>query len=375
MAGNRGSDRMINVTKPFLPPLEEVLPALEKIWESRELTNNGSFEKQLEEELGKYLGVKHVSLVSNGTIGLILALKAADVKGKVITTPYSFAATSNVLRWCNLDPVFVDVKSSDLNIDPSEVELAITNNTGAILAVHCYGNPCDVKELSRLSSKYKIPVIYDACHAFGVRHNGKSLLNNGDFSVVSFHATKVFNTFEGGAVISRTKAAKEKIDRLKNFGFQDEITVLHIGINGKMSEFNAAVGLAQIEHLPEVFRKRKLIDERYRECLSQFDGIRCLPQFANGVKNYPYFPILINRKSKSTRDEIVSAMRGQGVNVRRYFYPLITEFESYGPYKLSTRISCPNAFSASMNVICLPIYPDLSIEELEFIIKTLIKFS
>ena len=364
---------MINVTKPFLPPLEEVIPALERIWQSKILTNSGLFEKELESELGKYLGVEHISLVCNGTVGLMLALKASATTGEVITTPYSFAATSNVLSWCNLDPVFVDIDSETLNIDPREIEAAITPNTKAILAVHCYGNPCDIDALSIISKKHKVPIIYDACHAFGVIHNGRSLLDNGDYSVVSFHATKIFHTFEGGAVICRSKAGKEKIDKMKNFGFVDETSVITQGINGKMSEFNAAVGLAQIAHLPEILNRRKNIDEKYRESLSQIEGIRCLPQFANGVRNYPYFPILINNKSKITRDQIVLSMRELGVNVRRYFYPLITELAVYDVYKIKTRISCPNSLDASLAVICLPIYPDLSDSELDFIIRSLIK--
>ena len=364
---------MINVTKPFLPPLEEVLPALERIWESRDLTNSGSFERALESALEDHLGVENLSLVSSGTIGLMLALKASNVVGNVITTPYSFTATSNVLNWCGLEPVFVDIDPRNLNIDPIKVEAAVTPNTGAILAVHCYGNPCDIHALSRISEKHNIPVIYDACHSFGVEHDGRSILQSGDHSVISFHATKVFNTFEGGAIVSKTPAGKQEIQNLKNFGFIDETTVIRRGLNGKMSEFNAAVGLAQLPHMEKVFEKRKMLDSNYRKRLDDLEYIYCLPQYANSVRNYPYFPILVDADSPLKRDEIVSKMRAKGINARRYFYPLISEFSAYDAHKKRTREHCPVAYSASLNIICLPIYPDLSLKDQEFIIDTLVE--
>ena len=362
---------MINVTKPFLPPLDEIIPSLESIWRSGVLTNNGPFEKELEDALKTYLGVEHLSLVNNGTTGLMLALKASSIVGEVITTPYSFAATSNVLSWCNLTPRFVDITKEDLNINPAEIKSAINEKTGAILAVHCYGNPCDTDAIERISKDRGIPVIYDACHAFGVRHNGKSLLANGDYSVVSSHATKVFNTFEGGIVVSSSAAKKKKIDDLRNFGFKNEISVSGLGINGKMAEFNAALGLAQINHMPEIIEKRSKVDLLYREKLGNRRDIICVPQFANQTKNYPYFPILITSASKLSRDELVDSMRLNGVNVRRYFYPLISEFLPYNRYTVLTRERCPYAYDASLSVICLPIYPDLTPSEQSKVINVL----
>ena len=362
---------MINVTKPFLPPLDEIIPSLESIWRSGVLTNNGPFEKKLEDALKTYLGVEHLSLVNNGTTGLMLALKASSIVGEVITTPYSFAATSNVLSWCNLTPRFVDITKEDLNINPAEIKSAINEKTGAILAVHCYGNPCDTDSIESISKKHDLPIIYDACHAFGVKNNGKSLLANGDYSVVSFHATKVFNTFEGGVVVSSSAAKKKKIDDLKNFGFISEISVSDLGINGKLAEVNAALGLAQLNHMPEILEKRSLVDSLYRDKLGDRKDMVCLPQFANQTKNYPYFPILITSDSKLSRDEIVDGMRLMGVNVRRYFYPLISEFQPYKEYTLLTRERCPNAYEASLSVICLPIYPDLTTSEQSKVIDVL----
>jgi dTDP-4-amino-4,6-dideoxygalactose transaminase len=362
---------MINVTKPYLPPLDEIIPSLEEIWRSGVITNNGPFVRKLEEALQTYLDIEHLSLVNNGTTGLMLALKASEINGEVITTPYSFAATSNVLSWSNLTPCFVDVSKDTLNINPAEIESAINDRTGAILAVHCYGNPCETEAIEGISKKYGIPVIYDACHAFGVRHNGRSLLENGDYSVVSLHATKVFNTFEGGIVVSGTAAKKKKIDDLKNFGFESEISIKQLGINGKMAEINAAIGLAQLNHMPKILMKRCEIDSLYRHKFNNRKDIVCLPQLANQTRNYPYFPVLITPQSKLSRDEIVDGMRLNGINVRRYFYPLISEFLSYKQYLLSTRERCPNAYEASLSVICLPIYPDLTLNEQSKVIDVL----
>ena len=362
---------MINVTKPFLPPLDEILPSLESIWKSGVLTNSGPFEKKLEESLQTYLGVEHLSLVNNGTTGLMLALKASSIVGEVITTPYTFAATTNVLGWNNLRPRFVDISKENLNINPAEIEAAVNEKTGAILAVHCYGNPCDTDAIERISIDHGIPVIYDACHAFGVRNNGKSLLANGDYSVVSFHATKVFNTLEGGIVVSSSAAKKKKIDDLKNFGFESEISIKQLGINGKMAEINAAFGLAQLNHMPEILMKRREIDSRYRDKFRRRKDMLCLPQLANQTRNYPYFPVFITPQSKLSRDEIVDSMRLQGVNVRRYFYPLISEYLPYEQHTLSTRDRCPNAYHASLSVICLPIYPDLTFDEQSKVIDVL----
>ena len=367
-----GDSSLINVTKPFLPPLGEVIPILEGIWQSRVLSNSGPVEQKLEVALKSYLGVENLSLVNNGTIGLLLALKAAKVKGEVITTPYSFVATSNIIEWCGLKPVFVDVSERDFNIDPDAIRSAITENTSAILGTHCYGNPCDVQAIEEISKEYDLPVIYDGCHAFGVRHLGQSLLNYGDFAVVSFHATKVFNTFEGGAVISRTAEGKRLVDDLKNFGIQSEIDVSLIGLNGKMSEFNAAVGLAQLPYMATIFHKRAELDKRYRTKLSHLTEVECLDQYASDTPNYPYFPIKINRNSKVSRDKIVEKMRARGVNPRRYFYPLITNLEAYKEHKFNGFPKLSKAEEAAASVICLPLYPDLSLSEQDIVIETLI---
>jgi dTDP-4-amino-4,6-dideoxygalactose transaminase len=268
--------------------------------------------------------------------------------------------------------VFVDISEDDLNIDPGAIRSAITKNTGAILGTHCYGNPCDVLEIEEISKNYNLPVIYDGCHAFGARHLGQSLLNYGDFTVVSFHATKVFNTFEGGAVISKTAEGKRLVDDLKNFGIQSELHVTEIGLNGKMSEFNAAVGIAQLPYMARIIHKRAELDMRYRVKLSHLSEVKCLGQLASDEPNYPYFPIMIGRNSRVSRDDIVERMRAQGVNPRRYFYPLITNLDAYEEHKIIGSLKYPNAESASSSIICLPLYPDLSISEQDIVIGSLI---
>ncbi|EGH24737.1 aminotransferase, partial [Pseudomonas amygdali pv. mori str. 301020] len=263
----------IPVTRPLLPPLEEFIPYLEHIWESRQLTNGGPFHQQLEKELAEYLGVQHLSLFSNGTRALMTAIQALRIKGEVITTPYSFVATAHSLLWNSLTPVFVDIDPGTYNLDPERIEEAITPATTAIMPVHCYGIPCDVDRIQQIADRYGLKVIYDAAHAFGVQHRGQSLLNHGDLSVLSFHATKVFNTFEGGAIISPDAKTKQRIDYLKNFGFADEVTVVAPGINGKMSEINAAFGLLQLKYIDEALLKRQRIDERYRDALATVPGL------------------------------------------------------------------------------------------------------
>jgi dTDP-4-amino-4,6-dideoxygalactose transaminase len=363
----------MNIVKPFLPPIDEFIVILRRIWDSKILTNSGPIEQELEKAIEEYLEIKHVSLVSNGTTALIFALKALGLKGEVITTPYTFAATTNVLAWCDLTPVFVDVLPDDLNLNPALIEAAITEKTCAILALHAYGNPCDTDAIDKISKRYKIPVVYDACHAFGVRHNGKSLLEHGDFSAVSFHATKVFNTFEGGMVISKDQAGKEMIDRLKNFGFENEVTIKQSGINGKMAEVNAALGLAQLPYMDKVNSLRKSIDDRYRKAFSEIKQISCLPIFVNGRHSYSYFPILIHPHASKSRDEVVSILKKQNINVRKYFYPLISEFPAYESYRMSARNVCSIAYEASLSVICLPIYPDLAEEEQSSVIEAIIR--
>lgn len=356
----------INVTKPFLPPLEEFLPYLEKIWDSRILSNGGSFHQELELSLKNYLNVPEISLVNNATLGLIIGLNVLDLKGEVITTPFSFVATSHALIWSKLKPVFVDIKLSDFNIDPDLIESAITENTSAILAVHCYGNPCDVDKIENIAAKYKLKVIYDAAHAFGVNCHCGSLLSHGDISVLSFHATKVFNTFEGGAIICQNSETKYKIDKFKNFGYDGEIDVLDFGINAKMTEFSAALGLHQLKYLNYVIDARKKIDATYRQLLSQVKGIK-LNSFSE-KSNYSYFPILINEDFYLDRDSLYEHLKKNNIYTRRYFYPLIPNLTAY-KNKFISNGELKNAIDASRKIICLPIYPELKLEEVEFICK------
>lgn len=359
----------IYVTQPFLPPLDEFTPYLEKIWENKILTNGGPFHQQLEKELCDYLGVKHISLFANATIGLVTALQALRVTGEVITTPYSFVATAHSLLWNGIKPVFVDIDPDTLNIDPSKIEAAITPQTTAIMPVHCYGHPCDVEAIQKIADNYNLKVIYDAAHAFGVQCHCGSVLNHGDLSVLSFHATKVFNTFEGGAIISPDEKTKIRIDQLKNFGHVGETNVVAPGINGKMSEINAAFGLLQLKHIDLALQKRKVIDVAYREKLKNIQGIHCLDDSGELVANYAYFPILVKGDYPITRDELNQRLKDAGVNPRRYFYPLITEFPMYRGLPSANRDNLPTASAASAQVLCLPIYPDLPMAVVEEIAR------
>ncbi len=283
----------IYVTQPYLPPLEEFIPYLQQIWDTKILTNCGPFHQQLEEALCEYLGVDHIALFTNGTLALVTALQALRITGEVITTPYSFVATSHSLLWNGIKPVFVDIDPNTLNLDPAKIEAAITTQTTAIMPVHCYGHPCDVEVIQKIADNYNLKVIYDAAHAFGVRDANGSILRHGDLSVLSFHATKVFNTFEGGAIVCPDAKTKIRIDQLKNFGLVDEVRVIAPGINGKMSEINAAFGMLQLKHIDKAFARRKEIDATYRERLEGVKGIRCVKDAREKVANYAYFPILV----------------------------------------------------------------------------------
>jgi len=353
----------IFVTRPFLPPLEEFIPYLEEIWSNKILTNRGPFHQQFEDALCKYVGIEHIALFANGTLALVTALQSLRIAGEVITTPYSFVATSHALLWNGIKPVFVDINPDTLNIDPKKIEAAITPQTTAILAVHCYGHPCDIEALQDIADIYNLKVIYDAAHAFGVQDEGGSILRHGDLSILSFHATKVFNTFEGGAIICPDAKTKKRIDYLKNFGFANEVTVVAPGINGKMSEFNAALGLLQLEYIKEAIGKRKVIDEIYRNLLSEVSGIRCLASGRERVGNYAYFPIMVEQDYPLTRDELYMKLRNAGIYARRYFYPLISDFPVYRGLPSAEPSKLPVAKKASEAIICLPIYPDLSGEE------------
>jgi len=349
----------IYVTEPFLPPLDEFIPFLKKIWDSKTLTNSGPFHQQLESALCNYLGVEHISLFTNGTIALITALQALRITGEVITTPYSFVATSHALLWNGIKPVFVDIDPDTLNLDPAKIEAAITPQTTAIMPVHCYGHPCDVAEIEKIADRYNLKVIYDAAHAFGVKDARGSILRHGDLSVLSFHATKVFTTFEGGAIVCPDAKTKHHIDHLKNFGYVDETTVVMPGINGKMSEFNAALGLLQLKHFDEAIARRKEIDALYRDQLAGIRGIVCLEKTGASVSNYAYFPILVESDYPTSRDTLYHRFKENHIYARRYFYPLISSFPMYRGLPSAQQDNLPAASFAAQQIICLPIHPDM----------------
>lgn len=361
----------IYVTQPHLPPLDEFLPYLEQIWSSRVLTNGGPFHQQFERALCEYLDVPHLSLFSNGTLALVTALQALRITGEVITTPYSFVATAHSLLWNSIKPVFADVDPRTLNLDPARIEAAITPQTTAIMPVHCYGNPCDVDAIQKIADNYNLKVIYDAAHAFGVHTGGGSLLRHGDLSVLSFHATKVFNTFEGGAIICPDAKTKQRIDHLKNFGFVDEVTVVAPGINGKMSEVNAAFGLLQLQHIDRAIARRAEIDAAYRERLSDVPGIRCLARDGNTVANYSYFPVQVEASFPVSRDALYQRLRECDIYARRYFYPLISEFPMYRGLPSALQDNLPVASAASRKILCLPIYPALNDGDVDRIVDVI----
>jgi len=364
-------NKPVHVTQPYLPPLEEFTPYLESIWEKKILTNGGPFHQQLEKALSEYLGVPHVALFSNGTLALITALQALRVTGEVITTPYSFVATAHSLLWHGNKPVFVDIEPETLNIDPAKIEAAITPQTTAIMPVHCYGRPCDVEAIQKIADNYNLRVIYDAAHAFGVKHKDHSLLNHGDLSVLSFHATKVFNTFEGGAIVCQDAKTKQRIDHLKNFGFVDEVTVVAPGINGKMSEINAAFGMLQLQHIDRALDRRREIDRQYRQGLAGIDGIECLGGYDDQATNHSYFPIMVRSEYPLNRDALYEKLKENGIFGRRYFYPLISDFPMYRGLPSAHPDNLPVARRAAQHVLCLPIYPNLTDDDVARVIETI----
>jgi dTDP-4-amino-4,6-dideoxygalactose transaminase len=356
------SDKPVFVTRPYLPPLDEFLPLLREIWDTRVLTNGGKFHQQLEWALEDYLGVDNISLLSNGTTALMIALRALGVTGEVITTPYTFVATAHSLLWCGLSPVFADIDPDTMNLAPDQVRKHITPRTSAILAVHCYGYPCDVDQLQMIADEYGLKLIYDAAHAFGVAKNNKSILSYGDISTLSFHATKVFNTFEGGAIVCRDARTKAKVDLLKNFGFISEERVVEPGFNAKMNEVQAALGLVQLKHIDETISQRRRIDTFYRENLAGIPGIK-LPPLPNGCsQNYSYFPILLEPDFPLTRDELYERLKARGIFARKYFYPTISEFEMYRSLPTATKENLPEANRIASSVLCLPIFPELELD-------------
>jgi len=363
------SKKIIYVTQPHLPPLEEFIPYLESIWKSKVLTNGGTYHQQLEKALCEYLGVPFISLFSNGTIGLITALQSLRITGEVITTPYSFVATTHSLLWNGIRPVFADIDPVTLNLDAAKIEAAITPQTTAIMPVHCYGHPCDVDAIQKIADRYNLRVIYDAAHAFGVKDGNGSLLNYGDLSVLSFHATKVFNTFEGGAIVSHDAKTKKRIDQLKNFGFVDETTVVAPGINGKMSEMNAAFGLLQLKSVDASIEARARIANRYRQALADVPGITCLQDSKTATANHSYFPILVGNEYGRSRDGLYEHLKSNNILSRRYFYPLISEFPMYRSMPSAQAANLPVATKAALGVLCLPIYAALTAEDQDRVIE------
>jgi dTDP-4-amino-4,6-dideoxygalactose transaminase len=361
----------IYVTSPLLPPLEEFIPYLEQIWQNKHLTNGGPFHQQLEQALADYLGVKYISLFANGTLALLTAFQALRLTGEVITTPYSFVATSHSLLWNKLTPVFADIDPHTYNIDPQKIEALITPQTTAIMPVHCYGVPCDMDKIQQIADIYGLKVIYDAAHCFGVKKDGISVLNHGDLSVLSFHATKVFNTFEGGAIVSHDAKTKQRIDYLKNFGFAGETRVVAPGINAKMNEVEAAFGMLQLNYIDQALAERKAIAERYRQLLEDVAGITQIVVPADVTWNYAYFPVLVEQEFGIDRDTLYERMKAEGIMTRRYFYPLITSFAMYSTLPTSSEANLPVANKIAAKVLCLPIYPGLSSEDQQHVVDVI----
>ena len=362
----------IFVTRPFLPPLEEFYEYLKDIWESKQLTNKGPYHELFEKNLAEYLNVKYVSLFSNGTLALISALQTMRITGEVITTPFSYVATTHALNWNGIKPVFSDIEPVTYNLDPNKIEAAITPKTTAILPVHVYGNPCNVEAIQEIAGIYGLKVIYDACHAFGVTIKENSVLNFGDLSVLSFHATKVFTTFEGGAIICHDEITKKRIDFLKNFGFANETTVVAPGINAKMNEFQAALGLLQLKYIDQVIQKRKEIVEYYRQNLRDMPGIYFFEDMPDVRHNYQYFPIIIEKDSfGKSRDDVYNELKEHNIFSRRYFYPLISQFPTYRSLDSAKSGNLPVAEDVTNKILCLPIYPDLGLKNASNIINTI----
>ena len=367
-------NKQITVTSPLLPDLEEFNSLLKEIWESKWITNNGQFHQQLEKNLAEYLGVPFVSLFTNGTLPLLTALQALRVTGEVITTPYSFVATTHCIWWSGCKPVFVDIDPATGNIDPDKIEAAITPKTTAIMPVHVYGKPCDTKRIQEIADKYGLKVIYDAAHAFGVKVDGESILNAGDMSTLSFHATKVYNTLEGGAMVMHDEVTKKRIDYLKNFGFAGETEVIAPGINSKVDEVRAAYGILNLRQVDAAIEARHQVAIKYREALRSVDGVTFMEDMPGVQHNYSYFPIFIDaEKYGMTRDELYFKMRAANVLGRRYFYPLISEFSTYRGLPSASKENLPNAHKMADSVICLPMHHALGEEDIERVLNIVIK--
>ena len=367
------NEKQITVTAPLLPDLEEFNTLLKEIWDSKWVTNNGSFHKQLEKELAEYLKVPYISLFTNGTLPLLTALQALRVTGEVITTPYSFVATTHSIWWNGCKPVFVDIDPTTGNIDPDAIEAAITTKTTAIMPVHVYGKPCDTKRIQEIADKYGLKVIYDAAHAFGVEVDGESVLKAGDMSTLSFHATKVYNTLEGGALVMHDAETKKRIDYLKNFGFSGETTVVAPGINSKVDEVRAAYGILNLRQVDAAIEARHQVAVKYREALRPIEGITIMDDMPGVKHNYSYFPIFIDaEKYGMTRDELYEKMRSHNVLGRRYFYPLISTFSTYRGLPSAAPENLPKAHRMADSVICLPMHHELSDEDLNRVLALIV---
>lgn len=364
----------ITVTSPLLPNLDEFQEMLKDIWNRKWLTNNGHYHQELEKALAEYLKVPYVALFTNGTLPLLCALQALRITGEVITTPYSFVATTHSLWWNNIKPVFVDIDPETCNIDPDKIEAAITPQTTAIMPVHVYGKPCDVERIRAIADKYGLKVIYDAAHAFGVEVCGKSILEAGDMSTLSFHATKVYNTIEGGALICQDEKTKQRIDYLKNFGFAGETTVVAPGINGKMDEIRSAYGLLNLRQVDDAIAARQRIANAYRKALRNVEGITFMEDMPGVRHNYSYFPIFVDKeKYGMTRDELYFKMKEKNILARRYFYPLISDFSTYRGLKSSNPDNLPIATKIAGEVICLPMHHLLTNEHINKILEAIKK--
>ena len=367
-------EKLITVTSPLLPSLEEFVPMLRDIWDRKWLTNNGHYHRELERALCEYLKVPYVSLFTNGTLPLMCALQALRVTGEVITTPYSFVATTHALWWNGIKPVFVDIDPETCNLDPDKIEAAITPRTTAIMPVHVYGKPCDTARIQAVADKYGLKVIYDAAHAFGVEVDGKSILEAGDMSTLSFHATKVYNTVEGGALVCHDERTKQRIDYLKNFGFAGETTVIAPGINGKMDEVRSAYGLLNLRQVDAAIGARRRVAVRYREALRGVPGLRVMEDMPGVRHNYSYFPLFVDAAAFGmTRDELYFKMKEHGVLGRRYFYPLISEFSTYRGLESARPENLPVATRMADSVICLPMYHDLTDGDVDRVLELIIQ--
>lgn len=365
-------NKLITVTSPLLPSLDEFIPMLQDIWDRKWLTNNGHYHEELEKALADYLGVKYISLFTNGTLPLITALQAMKITGEVITTPYSFVATTHSIWWNGLKPVFVDVDEETGNIDPEKIEAAITPHTTAIMPVHVYGTPCNMKRIQEIADIYGLKIIYDAAHAFGVKKDGESVLKAGDMSTLSFHATKVYNTIEGGALICHDEATKRRIDFLKNFGFNGETTVVAPGINSKMDEIRSAYGLLNLKQVDSAIEKRQAVANRYREAFKNIPGIRFLQDIEGVRHNYAYFPIFISEEYGISRDDLYAKLQEHNIFGRRYFYPLISTFSPYKGLDSANPANLPIAHKLANQVLCLPMFAGLDEESVSRVIDVVV---